>query len=345
MKKLSIYVLMSMAFLFVSNSLNAQVSKCCGNVTAPELQSGTGAVVDRNATTSAPTIAVLSSGLPNTEYLILKRGVKAGSDPDGDMIVGTDADGMFVPANINKNGVTLDSGDVFDLVAVGFDLSQVKTLADSLLNGRTAAVGGQSCCGLFPTLAAVQRQSDPTFTIEDSIALANFCDTVRANGINNSNDVNDLGDVLVIFESFSDTALSAESMVDVLGLINDNGNYISAQCGGAGAKDFLKYGVNVGKRAGNPVPVERLGESKTNFMIYPNPARAFVQVRVTTEEITDLQVNVYSTMGAKVHSDALNGVEGNAQMTIDVSKFAAGVYYIELTDGNNNKDIRKMVVR
>lgn len=341
MKKLSIYLFMCFALLLSSSSLSAQVSKCCGNVTAPELTNGTGPVVDINATTSAPTIAVPPSGLPNYEYLIMKRGVKAGSDPDGDMIIGTSNNGMFVPKNISKNGITLDSGDIFDLIVVGFDLPQIKTLADSLLNGKT---NGQSCCGLFPTLAAVQRQSDPTFTIQDSIELANFCDTVRANGINGSNDINNLGDVLVIFESFSDTALSAESLVDVLGLINENGNYISTDCGGLGSKDFLKYGVNIGKRAGNPVPVERLGESKTNFMVYPNPARAFVQIRVTTEETTDLQVNVYSTMGAKVHSDVLNGVQGNGQMTIDVSTFASGVYYIELTDGLN-KDVRKMVVR
>ncbi|MCP4442080.1 MAG: T9SS type A sorting domain-containing protein [Aureispira sp.] len=344
MKNLALYVLMAFALL-LSNDLMAQAKTCCGTgVVAPEVATGVNTVVKKWEPTSAATLAVPATGLPNTEYLILKKGTLAGSDPNGDMILGSSVDGVFIPDTLNKNGFTLAENDTFDLVAVGFDLQQVKTLGDSLINGVFAS-NGASCCGIFDALAKIQRSQDPTgFTSDDSTALSNFCDTMSARGITNSNDISNLGDVLVIFEAFSDTSLSVESLVDVLETINQNGTSITTDCGGTGSNNFLKYGVNPSKRSSTPVPVERLGKSETAFMVFPNPAGEFVHVYVTTKEAADLTVNVYSTIGAKVHSHQLNNVVGNEQMTVDVSNFAAGVYYVELTDGLN-KDIQKVIVR
>ncbi|MCP4441068.1 MAG: hypothetical protein GY810_19260 [Aureispira sp.] len=255
----------------------AQVSKCCSfGIVVPEVTTGTGSAIAINSTTTAPTLAIQASdSLPNTEFIITKRGTLAGTSPNGDIIVGTSVNGIFIPANQSRTGISLAVGDIIDITAVGYDLGQQKTLIDSFLNGFT---GGQSCCGFFPILAAVQKQSNPSFTVADSIALANFCNTLRTHGINGANDVTSFNEVLFAIERFSSNKISSiESLIEGIAFINANGVFITTDCGGQGQYDFFKHGINPSKRQGTPLSVatsvvERLS-AVSNFIIAPNPAQ------------------------------------------------------------------------
>lgn len=331
-------------------AFNAQVTAqtcCTGATTAPEITTGFYAVgkIDGNTNTPAPTLSVNpSADLPTTEYIVTKRGTLAidgtgaadTTGGGGDVILGADADGIFMPNNMTRYGITLANGDIFDLTAVGYDLPVIKNLADSLLNGSES--NGTPCCNLFNVIAIVVGEP----------AIAGFCDSMNNAGINSSADINGMNEVLEIFDVFTEGSMSIGNITSTLQLINENGNVISTECGGTGAVDFLSYGINrnskYGYEAGNTIAVRQLSDVSV-FMVFPNPANDDqVNVYFTTKKTVDLNINLIDAMGRTVYQAAANGVLGNINAEIPVADLAPGLYIVELTDGYSNKT-QKLIVR
>jgi hypothetical protein len=342
MKNLAIILACILTF---SLSVNAQT--CCNSTTvAPELIPGFSSTqIALSGNVPAPTLAVTASAdLPNTEYLITKRNTPAmditGTTPDttgggGDVIIGSSATGVFSPGTMNRYGVTLSAGDTFDVVAIGYDLGVVKTLTNSLLNGSS---GGTPCCNLFTLMAAVLGQP----------ALAGFCDSVINAGITGSADINNMDDVLSVFDAFSEGQTSVNSVLYVMQTINTSGAFISADCGGTGANDFVPYGVNMtakyGYDAEGTIAVEKLSDVSL-FMMYPNPIKGSdLNLIFTTTKEVDLSVNVYDVLGQRVYGQELENVSGDHTLQIPTHNLTSGTYSVELTDGYNNQ-IRKLVVQ
>lgn len=333
------------ACLMTVSAVNAQTC-CTPSTTAPEITTGfyTTSQIGGNVNTPAPTLTTnASSDLPTVEYIITKRNTPALDDtgaPDttgggGDVIIGADADGIFMPDNMGRYGVTLHPGDTFDLTAVGYDLPRIKELADSLLNGYSPGSG--PCCGLFGVMAIVLNEP----------AIAGFCDSVNNAGIYNSTQIHGMNEVLVIFDVFAKGQTSIGTLVSTLGLINSNGTQISQDCGGTGANNFLSYGINRNAKYGydreGTIAVQELSDVSL-FMLYPNPAnKDAVNIYFTTKKEVDLTINLFDALGQRVHSQVLGNVSGDFNTTIPVQNLAAGMYYVELTDGHSNQLLKVVV--
>lgn len=343
MKKLAT-LFVATFFMALGTTSMAQSTCCSGTTTAPEVSTGFhGTAIPLDANTPAPTLSTnASSDLPTIEYLVTKRNtpaLDAQGQPDttgggGDVIIGADMDGIFQPNSMTRYGVTLQVGDTFDITAVGYDIAVIKTLADSLLNGYS---GATPCCGLFVLMA--QFLNEP--------ALAGFCDSVRAAGINGAADINGMNDVLTIFDGFSTGQTSVGSMIWTLQTINTNGGFISADCGGTGATNFVPYGVNGNQKYGyevdQAVAVQKLSDVSL-FMMYPNPTQGGdVQVYFTTSKNIDLSINVYDALGQRVYNQTLGNVSGDFTAQIPVSNLASGLYHVELTDGHSNQTTKLIV--
>jgi len=348
MKKL-VTLFVASSLLLLGNTTFAQNTCCTGTVVAPEVQPGfytPNQIAPTDSTPVAPMAVQASSELPNTEFLVTKRGVAAVM-PDGsggwvadttggggDVVIGADADGIFTPNDMGRYGVTLAPDDTFDVTAVGFDLDQIKNLADSLLNGTTST---GPCCQLFVIMASVIGEP----------ALAGFCDSVNQAGINDANDIHGMNEVLTVFDAFATAQISVPSLISTMELINQYGNFISVECGGAGAGDFLPYGVNKTKRYGydvvGPIAVQKISEVSL-FMMYPNPTEAGnVNVYFTTSKQVDLSINVVDALGQRVFSKTLGSVSGNFTAQIPTENLNAGMYFVELTDGENSTTKRLIV--
>lgn len=332
------------AFLMTLTTVNAQTC-CTQNTVAPAIAPGfyTTNQIGGSTNTPAAVLATPASGdLPTVEYIITKRNSPALDDagvPDttgggGDVIIGADIDGIFMPDDMGRYGVRLYAGDTFDLTAVGYDLAVIQTLADSLLNG-TSPSG--PCCGLFGVMAIVLGEP----------AIAGFCDSVNGAGIYNSTDINGMNEVLTIFDVFSSGQTSIGSFVNTLNLINSNGTFISQACGGTGANNFMSFGMNRNARYGydreGTIAVQKLSDVSL-FMLFPNPARdGAVKIYFTTEKEVDLSINLFDALGQRVHHQTLGNVSGDFNTTIPVSNLAAGMYYVELTDGHSNQVLKVIV--
>lgn len=340
MKKIALFTIVCCFSMFTSG-IFAQAQTACNNKTAPEVQSGMYTDNEIGATlwTPAPPVATTAVGLPNVEYLVVKKtcaldSARTACDTTaggGWVIIGSDNDGNFDPASMSRYGVSIAAGDTFGVVAVGYDLAQVKGLLNQILTG-TITGTNNSCCALF--------ELDPT--------TSGFCDTLGALGISSQNDINNLSDVLTVFDAFTDAQLSVPALLNYMQLVNGYANLISpAGCGTTVDNVILCYGMNPTAvywyKAASNVAVE-LVNSVAQVAMFPNPTSGDVTLQLFTEKATDVTVSIYNALGQKVISQNLGLIEGEFTFTAPTSGFAAGMYMVELTDGLNSQT-QKLIVR
>ena len=78
-------------------------------------------------------------------------------------------------------------------------------------------------------------------------------------------------------------------------------------------------------------------EEKENLVcnLYPNPTTG--QVSITGKDLK--QAEVFNTLGQRVATAQGEG----EQMTVDISTSPAGVYFVNITDGEGRKCVKKVV--
>ncbi len=345
MKKIAIYAL-SCCFALLSTGMFAQggstAQTACTGKTAPEVTNGFFTDYEIGATiwTPAPPMAIQAVGLTNVEYIVVKYGQcaldSAGTACDtvaggGDVILGADADGLFDPAAMSRYGVSIAAGDTFGVMAVGYNLAQVKGLLNQILTG-TISGTTNPCCALFDLDAATRG----------------FCDTLGVLGIASQDDINDLSDVLTVFDAFTDAQLSINSLLSYMGLVNGYAGLIAnAGCGTLTDGALICYGMNPGSiywyRAAADVAVEQIA-TVGQVAMFPNPTSGDVTLQITTDKATDVTVNIYNSIGVKVSTQNLGNINGSSTFTAPTAGFAAGIYLVELTDGRNSQT-QKLIVR
>lgn len=342
MKKIAIYAFSCLLStgLFAQGGTTAQTA--CNNKTAPEVQNTMFTDYEIGATiwTPAPILSIQAVGLPNVEYLVIKKGTcakdSAGTACDttaggGYVILGSDADGILDPAAFSRYGVSIAAGDTFGLVAVGYDLAQVKLVLNQILTG-TISGTTNPCCALFNLQPAT----------------AGFCDTLNNNGISGQNDINGLADVLTVFDAFADAQLSVPALLSYMAQVNSYTSLLSsASCGTTTDGVLLCYGINPNSvywyKAANNVAVEQVA-SVAQVAMYPNPTSGDVTLQIATDKASDITVNIYNALGVKVNSQNLGIINGTTTVNAATAGFAAGMYIVELTDGHNSQT-QKLIVR
>jgi len=348
MKKLTLLF----SLLIISMMVQAQTTfTACNSVTAPAVQSGMLYYpVGPNMWTGLPPMATTAAGLTNTEYLIIKKNVcarDASSNCDttgnylnlgpeaGYVIVGTDANGDFDPATMNRYGVSIQPGDTFGVVAVGYNLNQVKGLVNQILTGSILGTSPPSpCCAIF------NLQS----------ATLGFCDTLRGAGISSQNDVRGLSEVLTVFDAFASSELSVKSLLFYLSTVNSN-TYSSllnsAGCGNLTDNVLICYGIDADNvywyKRGSAVSVETINPI-AQLSIYPNPTSEDINIRIESAQSQELTLNLYNGLGQRVYQSVLGNVQGTVTVQAPTSTLSAGIYMAEITNGKNSQT-QKVIVR
>ncbi|WCL80129.1 T9SS type A sorting domain-containing protein [Saprospira sp. CCB-QB6] len=340
MKGLQLTLFLALS-LFVGQQLFAQATTACNNKTAPEVQTGTNSYeVGGTIWTPAPPLSVQAVGFANVEYLIVKKGTCAldsartacdTTNGGGDVIIGADADGILDPATLGRYGVTVAPGDTFGMVAIGYDMGQVRVLLDSILNGIIAG-SGSPCCGLFNLYSETRG----------------FCDTLSNLGITSINDVNTLADVLTVFDAFTDAQLSAASLVSYMDLVNGFSSRVNGfECGDLTDNLLICYGLNPSQvhyyRTASTVATTHI-DGLNAFSVFPNPAAGDVQLFLDLKEEQDLQVNIYNSLGQRLHSQNLGAQMGQQQFQLPTAQFSAGIYLIEINNGSASST-QKVILR
>lgn len=80
-----------------------------------------------------------------------------------------------------------------------------------------------------------------------------------------------------------------------------------------------------------------------NINLFPNPTSGHINFAVALDRPTDLRFEVLNPLGQAVYtfteSKFVNGV-----LTYDLSALAKGVYFVQITDDQNNKTVKKVLI-
>lgn len=80
-----------------------------------------------------------------------------------------------------------------------------------------------------------------------------------------------------------------------------------------------------------------------NINLFPNPTSGFINFAVALGHATDLTFEVRNTLGqvvfSKVENNFMNGI-----ITHDLSGLTKGVYFVNITDNENNKTVKKIII-
>ena len=88
------------------------------------------------------------------------------------------------------------------------------------------------------------------------------------------------------------------------------------------------------------IEVNHLGNS---INLFPNPNNGHFSFAVTLPEATNLNFTIVNMLGQVVYTKAENNIS-NAVLNCDLSHLSKGVYYANITDNNNNKTVKKIII-
>ena len=87
----------------------------------------------------------------------------------------------------------------------------------------------------------------------------------------------------------------------------------------------------------------RPAEERT-LLIYPNPSTGIVHIAITGFEGRKLELRVLNVIGSIIYRETITELNDRFTKTLDLSKFANGLYYVKL-EGDNASEMRKLVIR
>lgn len=79
--------------------------------------------------------------------------------------------------------------------------------------------------------------------------------------------------------------------------------------------------------------------TENTVLLYPNPASASISIESSSAKIQ--RIEIYNMVGELINTEQLSG---NNMVTLNISSYVQGVYFLKITDVNNNKVNKKMVV-
>jgi hypothetical protein len=144
---------------------------------------------------------------------------------------------------------------------------------------------------------------------------------------------------------------------NIYGIVNKKTGYsINNSNGGfANGTNVIEYTNNISGSENQQWYFQKVellpaGVSQSTFSIqhielYPNPANENVSVRIKINETQNLAIKICSLQGIQMYqtsTDVINS--GNYVITIPLSGFASGVYFVNITNTQGEKIIRKLIV-
>jgi hypothetical protein len=80
------------------------------------------------------------------------------------------------------------------------------------------------------------------------------------------------------------------------------------------------------------------------LVVYPNPSTGIVHLTISGLEGRRAEVTVLNVIGTVMYRETLTELNEHATKTLDLSKFANGLYYVKL-EADNSSQLCKLIIR
>lgn len=80
------------------------------------------------------------------------------------------------------------------------------------------------------------------------------------------------------------------------------------------------------------------------LLVYPNPSTGIVHIAINGFEGRKLELRILNVIGSVMYRETLTELNERYTKTLDLSKFATGLYYVKL-ESDNSSEMRKLVIR
>lgn len=90
-------------------------------------------------------------------------------------------------------------------------------------------------------------------------------------------------------------------------------------------------------------PARPAADDRT-LVVYPNPSTGVVHLTISGQEGKRLEVQVLNVIGTVVYRESITELNDRYTRTLDLSRFANGLYYVKL-EGNGTNQICKLLIR
>ncbi|RZK14742.1 MAG: T9SS type A sorting domain-containing protein [Hymenobacter sp.] len=94
---------------------------------------------------------------------------------------------------------------------------------------------------------------------------------------------------------------------------------------------------------GHTQVVARPSEERT-LVVYPNPSTGIVHLTISGLEGRRAEVSVLNVIGTVMYRETLTELNDHATKTLDLTKFANGLYYVKL-EADNATQLCKLIIR
>ena len=69
---------------------------------------------------------------------------------------------------------------------------------------------------------------------------------------------------------------------------------------------------------------------KENLQVMPNPADTEIRINLNDINLDQLSIQMFNVMGQRVYSDKINTIGNNTELSIDISQFPDGQYFLKV---------------
>jgi len=81
-----------------------------------------------------------------------------------------------------------------------------------------------------------------------------------------------------------------------------------------------------------------------NLVVYPNPSTGIIHLTISGLEGRRAEVSVLNVIGTVMYRETLSELNEHSTKTLDLSKFANGLYYVKL-EADNSSQLCKLIIR
>lgn len=144
---------------------------------------------------------------------------------------------------------------------------------------------------------------------------------------------------------------------DIYGIVNKKSGYSINNYSGSFANGtcVVEYTSNIGGSDTQQWYFQKVGllltaVSQPEFLaqqvnLYPNPAIDKVSIRLTMNDPQDITITVYNIQGIQKYQTSANILNlGNQVITIPLSDYKSGVYFVKISNQQGEKIVRKLII-